>query len=370
LTPITRAAIALVLLFLIGWGVRASWPSGELRDYGSFIGSGRNAAAGENPYGINPITFHVVLPGFEVWNPNLNPPVSIPVFRFFDRVPPQRGFVWWFIFSLTTYVAAVVLLARRYGAGPSGLTVLWALALAGFWDTLALGQIYLPLVLAAVAGWLLLERRRDVAAGVMIGLVVAIKPNFAVWPMLLLLARHYRPATTAIVTAIVISLLPLMSYGVEIYRQWFALILSDRNRAEFLTNASINGLAQRAHAGSLGILCSVGLVMALAWWAFVTRPHRLRATALGILAGIAASPIAWVHYTLFLLPLFFTAGWAPRVIVVAGALLVVPVPLLLRALDAPLWLQLTAGSAYNWAVLLCLALQSRSPGTRHLGLNR
>ena len=39
----------------------------------------------------------------------------------------------------------------------------------------------------------------------------------------------------------------------------------------------------------------------------------------------------------------------------AAALLVVPVHVVLRFLDAPLWQQVTAGSLYNWAVVLCLA---------------
>jgi hypothetical protein len=39
----------------------------------------------------------------------------------------------------------------------------------------------------------------------------------------------------------------------------------------------------------------------------------------------------------------------------AAVLLVVPVPFVLRFVEAPAWLQLTLGSSYNWAVLLCFA---------------
>jgi hypothetical protein len=102
------------------------------------------------------------------------------------------------------------------------------------------------------------------------------------------------------------------------------------------------------------MVLSATLLALLGLWAFRQKPGPLRASALGILGGLAASPIAWVHYTLFLLPIFFTRRWTPPM-AAAAALLVVPVHVVLRFLDAPLWQQATVGSIYNWAVVLCLA---------------
>ena len=347
-----RLGVSLLLVLLIVWSARWAVPSGELRDYGSFIASGRAAAQGLNPYGIYPLTFHVVLPGFDVWNPNLNPPISVPVFAQFDRVDAHTGFRVWWLLSLSCYCAAVLLLARRY-ARRTPLMVAWALALAGFWDTLALGQIYLPLLLAAVAAWILLDRGRMIAAGILIGVVVAVKPNFGVWPMLLLLAGHWRAPLAAVVTALSISVVPLLTHGFEIYAQWISLVLSDRGRAAFLTNASLVGLMSRAGLPSLGIVLSGLLLLWLARRARAWRPDPLHASALGIAGGILASPIAWVHYTLFLMPVFFVWPLAGP-LRIAAALMIVPVPILLRFLDAPAWQQLTIGSAYNWATLLVL----------------
>ncbi|HVL69114.1 MAG TPA: glycosyltransferase 87 family protein [Vicinamibacterales bacterium] len=358
-----RTVAALLLVACVAWGLDASLPAGELRDYGSFVASGRAATAGENPYGIHPLTFHVVLPGFDVWNPNLNPPVSLPLFALFDTADPHRGFRWWWITSLLAYGAAVLLLTRRYGGRRSLLLPLWALALAGFWDTLALGQIYLPLVLASAGAWLLLDRGRPTAAGILIGVVVAVKPNFAVWPALLLLAGYVRPAAAAGATVVALSALPVAIYGWTVYRQWVELILSDAGRAAFLTNASLPGLLQRLNAGAAGAVAAVAILAGLATWAVRRRPTVLTASACGLFGGIVASPIAWVHYTLFLLPVFFWMRLSPAA-VAAAALLVVPVPLMLRTLDAPLWQQVTLGSVYNWAVLLlgvALTAAARSP---------
>lgn len=349
---ITRILLGLCLAVAIADGIRRARPVGELRDFGSFIASGRAGGEGQNPYGVYPLTFHVVLPGFDVWNPNLNPPVSVPAFQWLGGFDPARTFPVWWAVSLACYLAAVALLARRYGTGRSWLLPLWALALAGLWDTLALGQIYLPLVLATVGAWLLLDRGRHAAAGVLIGIVIAVKPNFAVWPLLLLLAGHARAPLAAAGTAAVLSIVPLLTHGWLVYQQWVALILSDTGRAAFLTNASLPGLAQRLDARTAGLVLSALLLAALALWARRSRPGTLQASALGIIGGLVASPIAWVHYTLFLLPIFFSRRWSPG-LAAAGVLLTVPVFVVLGFLDAPLWQQVTAGSSYNWAVLLC-----------------
>ncbi|MBA3886039.1 MAG: DUF2029 domain-containing protein [Acidobacteria bacterium] len=354
MTTTSRFAAALGLVAVIGYGLAMAFPTADLRDYGSFVASGRAASVGDNPYGVYPLTFHVVLPGIDVWNPNLNPPISVLLFEWFDRVEPSRGFRLWWLASMACYVVTIALLLRRYEARHPVLVALWALALAGFWDTLALGQIYLPLVLAAVGAWLLLERDRPVAAGLLIGLVVAFKPNFAVWPALLLLAGHGRVATAAAGAAAMLSAVPLATHGPGIYRQWIALILADEGRAGFLTNASLAGLAHRLGAPDAGMAASVLLLLALAAWAARRRPGDMRASEFGIAAAILASPLAWVHYTLFLLPVFVARTFTP-LFVASAVLLVVPVPVLLRLLGAPAWQQATVGSVYNWAVLLCLA---------------
>ena len=350
---IAKGLVAGVLVWAVVSGLLRSTPTPELRDYGSFIASARAAVRGENPYGIYPLTFHVVLPGFDVWNPNLNPPVSLIAFGWWDRVEPHAGFrVWWWI-SLASYTAGVALLVRRHGVRSHWLHVLWAFALAGMWDTLALGQIYLPLVLAAVAAWLLLERGHATAAGILVGVIVAVKPNFLVWPVLLAAAGHVRPAMAAFATLVALWLAPIAVYGSGVYVQWFEVISSDRGRAAFLTNASLPGLLARMDLSSLGLVASALTLLALGTWALRRRPSSLHASALGLVGGIIASPIAWVHYALLLLPAFFAAR-IRLPILVAATLLVVPVPTVLGFLGTPSWQQVTFGSAYNWALLLCL----------------
>jgi len=350
------------LLALAGLSVFTIWsefprmaPTPALWDFGSFVASGRAAKEGLNPYGIYPLTFHVSLPGFEAYNPNLNPPISALLFQFLDGDDPHRAFLIWRWISVAFYAATVVLLVLRYRGADMPVFAVWALALAGFWDTLFLGQIYLPLVFAAVAAWILLERGSPVPAGILMGLLVAMKPNFLVWPVLLLLAGYRLPALAAAATAAAISVVPLVVFGPGVYRQWFELLASDRERASFLTNASFAGLAARAGVPSAGTVMSLALLGGLAAWALWRRPGIVRVGSLALVASLLASPLGWIQYTLFLLPVLMEHRHRPAMWIVM-ALLVVPVPVVIDQFGKAAWIQLTVGSIYGWALMLCLVL--------------
>jgi hypothetical protein len=356
--PVRRAsalALALASLFVICSELPRALPGDDLWDFGSFVASARAARDGLNPYGVYPLTLHVSFPGFDAWNPNLNPPISALLFRLFDVADPHLTFrIWWGI-SVLCYGATVALLLRHERQPEHRTLFLWAFALAGFWDTLVLGQIYLPLVLAGTAGWLLLERGEGRWAGVLIGLVVAMKPNFLVWPVLLFLAGHRVPALFSVATAGVISAIPLVAMGPEVYRQWFKLLAADRDRAAFLTNASLAGLTARVASPTSGLMLGFALLAAAALWALRQRPAVTQTSALGLILSLLASPIAWIHYTLFLLPVFF-AYWHLQRMRLVAFLLIVPVPFILDQFGKPAWIQATVGSVYNWALVLCLVL--------------
>lgn len=350
---LTNLAIVLVSVVVVWLEFPRALPGADLWDFGSFVASGRAAGEGLNPYGVYPLTLHVSFPGFEASNPNLNPPISALLFRLFDVVDPHLGFRIWWGLSVLAYGAAVFLLLRRPGQ-PERLTLfLWAFALAGFWDTLVLGQIYLPLVLAGVAAWLLLERGEGRGAGVLIGLIVAMKPNFLVWPVLLFLSGHRVPALVAVAVAAAISAIPLAVMGPEVYRQWFELLAADRDRAAFLTNASLAGLTARIISPTPGLVLGLVLLAASALWALRWRPTVMNASAMALVLSLLASPIAWIHYTLFLLPVFFT-HWHVHGMRLVALLLIIPVPYIIDQFGKPAWIQVSLGSVYNWALVLCL----------------
>jgi hypothetical protein len=351
-------AAALLTIFSC-WVIWVEWPRVApphgLWDFGAFLASGRAAAEGLNPYGIYPpLTPHVVFPGFEAWNPNLNPPISAILFQAFDWAPEDVSFRVWSWISIALYAATIALLVWRYAPGPAAaVLIIWAAALAGFWDTLYLGQIYIPLVLAAVGAWLLLERGQALWAGVLIGLVIAMKPNFLVWPVLLFLAGYRKPSLVSIAVAGVISAIPLVFFGPEMYRQWLELVISDGERAMFLTNASISGFTARAGISGLGLVLSAAMLLALAAWALWKRPDIMRVSSFALLGAVMASPLGWIHYTLFLLPVI-VSNWRAWPMWLVAAMLCIPIPMIINQFGAPASVQITTGSAYGWALVLCL----------------
>src|SRR5215203_1505404 len=179
MTAVARWSTGLLIVIGALLAIHAEFPriihEPGLWDFGSFVASGRAAREGLNPYGVYPLTLRVELPGFESWNPNLNPPISALLFQAFDVADPYVTYQVWRWISVAVYAAAILLLVSRVSNRVEALVIaVWAFALAGFWDTLFLGQIYLPLVLAAVAAWLLLGEGRTVAAGVLIGVLVSL----------------------------------------------------------------------------------------------------------------------------------------------------------------------------------------------------
>ncbi len=355
-----RLVFALVLAVLAVWALKVEIPrifsAHGLWDFGAFVASGRAAAQGLDPYGIYPpLTPHVVMPGFESWNPNLNPPVSALLFQMFDTADPERARLIWNGISVLCYLIAVGLLLRRYTRGTESVLVgIWTLGLAGFLDTLFLGQIYTPLVLCAAGAWLLLERRQFIAAGILIGLLISMKPNFLVWPVLLFLAGYRLPSLAAIATAGIIALVPLAVFGPGIYIDWLKLVASDGERAVFLTNGSFAGLAARMGLQFLAPVISGALLIGLAGWAFRWKPGVLEASGLALVAALLASPLGWIHYTLFLLPVLMSHRSRVWCFITSLAL-TVPVPYVLAQFGKPAWLQATVGSVYGWALVLVLA---------------
>lgn len=355
-----RLGFALALAVVSIWALkteahRVFSPHG-LWDFGAFVASGRAAAQGLDPYGIYPpLTPHVVFPGFESWNPNLNPPISALLFQAFDMAEPARSLEVWNWISVACYLVAIGLLLWRYTKGlEAALIGIWAVGLAGFLDTLYLGQIYTPLVLCAVGAWLLLESGKPVPAGILIGLLISMKPNFLVWPVLLFLAGYRLPSLVAIAAAAVIAAIPLLVFGPYIYLDWLKLVASDGDRAIFLTNASLAGFAARIGLPFLGPVISGLLLIGLAAWAFRSRPAILDVSGLALLAALMASPLGWIHYTLFLAPIMIRHRdriWS----LIAALALTIPVPFVLSQFGKPAYVQFTTGSIYGWALVLLFA---------------
>jgi len=332
-----------------------------LKDLGSFLHSGAAYHQGVNPYAYQswllprPISPQAL---------NLNPPISVYLFDYLSRFPPgivQHLFVAGSIAILAIALMALML-AYRDKCRP--IVVLAAVSLAGVWHMLWYLQLYAPLVLAVVGAWLLLRKGHLVWAGVLLGLVVAVKPNFAIVILALLCARHGKVAWPALATAIAVSLIPLVVSGPTLYQQWLELTMNFRGMA-WTSNASLISVGARLHVLLLGyVMAGLALTVVLyIQWRY--RPAVLDSLGIALLAAVLVGPVSWAGYTLFLLPFLFAQTWGRGIWTVVALL---DIPFAPKQLIALLGLRLfpvasqesnvmfhaVFGSVYVWAVLLLM----------------
>jgi hypothetical protein len=330
-----------------------------LGDFGSFFASGRAAAQGLNPFDVYPLTMDAELGRGHGAAVNLNAPLSVPLFQMMAGLDPAVARVGWFVATVAAYATMVGLFLHAYPARRGPLQVTWPFAMAGFWETINLGQVYVFLALISTAAWLMLGRR-PVVAGALIGFIVAFKPNFVVWPLLLLLTHQRRTAISALASATLFCLLPVLLYGPNVYAQWLEAIGLEQVNAQ-VANASVGGLLARIGAPPwLWFEVSAMGLVGLAAWAWRQRPSARNTSGMALVGLLLCSPLAWVGYSVFLLPLFASRrGFVP--VGLSAALLCIPRLLLQEWADGSPLLRVTVGSAYTvaWMLLVVVWLRSR-----------
>lgn len=342
-------AIAFIVLRGLQWSLREGK---GLLDWGSFIASGRAARDGLDPYGVYDLTFRVgprAIPA-----PNLNPPVSIYPFEWVAPFDPRLTYHLWYVATLAMMGLAFLLLWRAYPRERT-VTAFWAFALAGLWHTLELGQVYGPLVLAATVAWLRLRTRDDWLAGIALGFMAALKPQFLAWPALLLLARNWRAGGAAALTFALLWSVPLALEGGAIYRQWLAVTPPVGEANTLAGNSSLLAVGGRLGFAELALALAVLAGLALALLAALRRPGRLELSAAALVFALLAGPITWPGYTLVLVPVLFWAGW--RTVLPAVVLLAFPYEaVILLETSGAASVRFVAGSVYFFGILLLLAI--------------
>jgi hypothetical protein len=296
---------------------------GKLWDLGDFILAGRAASLGLDPYTLDPALLGEWGGAFNPGSRNVNPPASLLLFGPLAWFDP--GALLWGLYalSLLAYAAAVILLARAYPASRTVPRTIWAFCLAGLWHTLFLSQIYALIALGLAAAWLLVTRGRLGWAGLVLGVLAALKPYLLVIPGLLLLARHWRPALASFGAFGVLSALPVLLYGPDVYGQWFVVLPSGGETA-LVVNASLVAEFSRLGATWLGYALSIAVLGALVPWALLSKPAPLPIMALGLVASILAGPTGYIELGILLLPVFLSRPrWSPALLA-AAALMLVP----------------------------------------------
>ncbi len=286
----------------------------NLTDYGSLYGSASLANLHVNPYLNNPMVFHIggvdrhgldtPLQGSRVEAINLNPPVVLYPFRLLARLNPDSSYIAWTVISVGLFLASISLILQIYPAEKLRIRILWILALGAVWYTFNLGQIYMILLFFGSLAWGALRKHNWLVAGISIGVICAIKPNFLVWPGLLIAGKSKKIGFTAFLTTGMLSAIPLLLQGPVIYREWLSACRGF-NGYELPGNASLLAIFSRAGFPLAGFALTILFLAAVTIWVFVIKPESLYASEIGILASLIAGPISWLGYTLMLVPVMY-----------------------------------------------------------------
>jgi hypothetical protein len=286
------------------------------RDY---WGSGRAATAGLNPYVTYPLIHRQHYMGTELTaEGNLNPPIILPVFQVTSHRSLRAFSYTWTLLSFLLLTACVVILMTTQ---PYMQTrqVLWLMLCAPTLTTLGEGQIYFLLFALAVLALISLQRGRLLLAAIAIGLLVAIKPIFVLWPVLLLFS-DWRIAIRSFVSAFIFSVLPLPFYGLTVYREWASALAGDSHWIAPV-NIALVAYARRLDHPSLGAAAAFLFFIATATWARRTRPDALQASAVMLCASVLCSPLAWPGYLLPAAPFLVARRWGTLETIGAGLLM-------------------------------------------------
>ncbi len=353
------AAIMLPLACCIVFQVLLSWPAPNRRtlDLDALWASGYAYRQGLSPY-TDPNT---IVSTDGPLGPNANPPLFLLIFVPLSYLNGDGAYRLMHHLSLALYILCVIFLTVCASRRPRARQVAWALAMAAPWYTIQYGQVYILLLPLAVGAWWCLAGERYVAAGVLLGVLAALKPNYALWPALLLLSGYRVTGLAAGMVTVALSALALLLFGPSAYQEWLAVGRGFAEVSRILPiDMSLFTLAARFGLPSWAAYpLAAALLAVAAWLAWRLRPPAHAVSALAIATALVASPRAWLGYAVLLLPLFLTRPWSWPLRIAAG-LLLAPASVVWIIAEHSAAASVAVGCLYPLAALLLLVHCIRS----------
>jgi glycosyl transferase family 87 len=200
-------------------------------------------------------------------------------------------------------------------------------------------NVNLLLALGLAVLWRL--RHRPLAAGLVVGAMIALKPFL--WPVVvwLLCTRRFRAAIASAVATSVLVLLPWAAIGFAGLRQYphlMSLLSTVEGKDAYTVEALLRGVTSWRVAEALGVL--VGLAV-LGLMVRIGSGDERRSFALAIAVSLILTPIVWMDYFVLLL-------------VVVGLLAKRFGPIWL--LPLLFWVAPQVGNGATWQTAACLAI--------------
>jgi hypothetical protein len=280
--------------------------------FGTYWASGTAAAHGVNPYDANPLTprshFFALGQNHTVTDLNLNPPILLPLLQVMSHLNLTQFGTVWTIGSALFLIASIGLIIWNHPAMQLR-QILWLGLSSAVFDTISSGQIYFLLLLLATLAWVCAETKREFAASIAIGFLVALKPTTAFWPFFLFLSGRRRLCLRSLCVTALTSILPLALYGPIVYRQWIGALGNDQHWI-IPTDIAIPAYFARLGLKSFGMGLAGVVTAWLAYTVWKRKPSLLATSGIALCATILCAPLAWSAYILMLAPVFVARRWS------------------------------------------------------------
>lgn len=186
-----------------------------------------------------------------------------------------------------------------------------------------LGQIQIWLGFLFVTGCIMYLGGRRVVTGVLFGLIVIIKPQFALFGLWALVRRDYRFLAGFVATTATFGIVSLAVFGLADHIDYLKALSFISSRGEsFWANQSVNGIMHRMLGGNPAwegdafaphiplvyyttlVTSALLIIIALAFPRSTEPEYNVLALLAASLAFSMASPITWEHHYGVLPPLF------------------------------------------------------------------
>ncbi len=318
--------------------VRSAWSTAQrvtgANDYASYHYAAVVASSGGDPYDVRALSAAARADGTRQGvHPYFYPPPFLLAFAPRAATPLHAGYLSWFVVDEIAALglgAVLAALAWRFGAVVAGLALTVTLAMTAIPNNHVMGQVNLPVLLLAVAGFAWAERGRERLGGALLGAAAMAKMAPALFVGLWLLQRRWRPFAWACGTAIVLGVLSLAVVGVDAQAHFYGEVLPGFSRGDYNGlsvgidlpgNHSLPDAFDRAWppgpsphlalsptATSASRLSGALLLAVTAWWVGVWRGGRVDALAQANRFGAVAAltlllpVITYEHHLVSLLP--------------------------------------------------------------------
>lgn len=315
---------------------------------------------------VSEIDFHAFYASAQAWRagndlyatgseyPNLNPPHFIVAFTVFTWFSEHVAIAVWMALNLAAALGAAALVWRELKLPRSFVPLTIGIAAAGLSTGVLFGvEEGHPVGLFALcvtAAWASHRQGRLAPTGLLMGLLVSVKPFFGCILLVSLVRREWRVIAWAITAASTAALAGALLAGPSSVLRW---IETGRQVHWFYhpLNASLAGLLSRSGMGWLPwAMLTIALLAATV--AALRRSASIDASWLAAgLASLLVSPLGWAYYLPLLAgPLAAVAICRP-LLIIAGLGFVWPVPVIMTLTSGEGLAAATVCSITTWSLI-------------------